>query len=154
MSLKDASLDELRAEMARREAECEAAPKLLAKPEWGPLLELLAKGIERSVTERYEDFEHYVYEAGGDRGRVRQGLLVMAKQAEVVAHTIRLTALERKVLSWLADPPADDSGLNAVVYSEAIVGLLKRGLCKLGGTLSAAHLELTDSGKAAAEALR
>jgi len=69
-----------------------------------------------------------------------------------VRPTPHLPPLERQLLVWLR-APAPGEALNAAVYADAMVGLLKRGLARLTGTLQACSLQLTPAGLATAEAL-
>ena len=69
-----------------------------------------------------------------------------------VRPTPQLPPLERQLLVWLR-APAPGEALNAAVYADAMVGLLKRGLARLTGTLQACSLQLTPAGLATAEAL-
>ena len=69
-----------------------------------------------------------------------------------VRPTPQLPPLERQLLGWLR-APAPGEALNAAVYADAMVGLLKRGLARLTGTLQACSLQLTPAGLATAEAL-
>ena len=64
-----------------------------------------------------------------------------------VRPTPQLPPLERQLLVWLR-APAPGEALNAAVYADAMVGLLKRGLARLTGTLQACSLQLTPAGLA------
>lgn len=64
--IKELSIDELRSELQRREAEPpEPPPEVLTEPDWKPLIQCITEGVEQSVRDGYEDdnFQHYVYEA-------------------------------------------------------------------------------------------
>lgn len=63
--LRSASIEQLRAELARRESEeAEAPPSPLANPDWKQVHATVCEGIARQWIDRYrdDDLRAYVYE--------------------------------------------------------------------------------------------
>ena len=64
MSIRDLSIAELEAELARRKSAPHSGPVVLEKPDFASLVKCITDGVARTVTDKYEDedFKYYVYE--------------------------------------------------------------------------------------------